>query len=829
VTVHWLDHLALVSLGLVVAAIAAVPARKLLRRDPSSCYRLSLALLLGALALLPIQWIVQGVAHELARPLRERLPPWLDRAEPVDPSDETILVERAPAREPRRVAGPAAEPDLLPIAAAALAAGAEGVGEAGFSDRLATWRARIAAAFRIAAEKLRGAVGLAIWLAGAALLIGRRAIGLWRTRRLVRRARPVDDPRLLELWRSIAAGSRVGARTRLLISRDVRSPACVGWLRPALLLPEDASLGPDVLAWALRHELVHLERGDWLVAALQSLVTSALWFHPAAWWLSAEIGRLRELSCDQVVVEGFGRRKSYALALLEYAAARAHPTHPRSAIDAGPHSAGVRCALLHWSRSPSQIQRRIEMLTVESGTGSGTRRMLGRALALAAFVVPALGQVGVAATLFPKDGEKTAQSAPAPAVLPPAVVAAKAAQDEAIAADDAKKAAMKKRLVLEKKIAADARDEAMVTLKQQLGVERAAAEKVRADGRDRVAKLKSKLAAAREADDEEACEALEAALDRCVADCDAACDEWDLRCDELEEQLETFDFAADDFDSDFEDLAVDAGDFDFNFEFDDDADFDVFFGEDDADLAIDELDADLRDLAYLNDDGDEHAARKVEMKRAMAEAEKRLAEAAARMEKMRQDGVLGLEQQQEELARAKEALGRDMEKVQHGLKQAAKVRALSEADRAKLEDEIAVARKSAQAQARKSSKAAGEARKIKEGALRAAGRKPLPAHAPDAEKCPECVEPLAPAPPAPPALPEGPRMRGRTPNPKFAPVPPTPTTPSPAERRAGGREEMLQQRIEALERELQELRAALAEQQRAREPKARTPRVRSMQ
>jgi len=120
------------------------------------------------------------------------------------------------------------------------------------------------------------------------------------------------------------------------------APHCV----PATCHPirASAAIAPGVLEWALRHELVHLERGDAWAALFQSAVTALLWFHPAAWWLSSEIGRLRELSCDRQVVEGSGRRKSYALALLEYAAC-ASKHFP--AIDADPHSAGVRHALLH--------------------------------------------------------------------------------------------------------------------------------------------------------------------------------------------------------------------------------------------------------------------------------------------------------------------------------------------------------------------------------------------------------------------------------------------------------------------------------------------------
>ena len=107
-------------------------------------------------------------------------------------------------------------------------------------------------------------------------------------------------------------------------------------MRRVVLLPERrdvAALPPGVLEWALRHELVHLERGDPWAALFQSAVTALLWFHPAAWWLSAEIGRQRELSCDQQVVEGSGRRRSYALALLEFAACVSRPI---PAIDADP-------------------------------------------------------------------------------------------------------------------------------------------------------------------------------------------------------------------------------------------------------------------------------------------------------------------------------------------------------------------------------------------------------------------------------------------------------------------------------------------------------------
>lgn len=250
-----------------------------------------------------------------------------------------------------------------------------------------------------------------LWIIGFSALLLVRALRLARTFRLVRRASAPTDPALMSLWQELAASDPTAKRATLCVSAEVASPACFGWRRPVLLVPVDAieRISPDALRWALRHELVHVARGDSLVALAQAIATTLFWFHPAAWWLSAEVSRLRELSCDLAVVQRCGRRKSYAHALLEHAAV----LHGHfSATDARPHSAGVRCALLHWGRSPSQIERRIEMLAVESGGASRARRSGGRWLAGALFALPLLAQVGAAATLVPGDETNGAPIAP---------------------------------------------------------------------------------------------------------------------------------------------------------------------------------------------------------------------------------------------------------------------------------------------------------------------------------------------------------------------------------------------------------------------------------
>jgi beta-lactamase regulating signal transducer with metallopeptidase domain len=439
------DHALLVCVGLLVAAALAVPARALLRRDPVTCYRLLFALLIGAVAVVPLQWLVAGRAAPLATPLRD----WLrersqgdalsdpDRDPPFPReshgSGEGIyLVDAEPAPRRARDGSPRAAGDGVLAANDATcdpeSAPAEAFLAGGLQLRDERPLGRFVDALRDHRAELAGGAAL-LWLAGFAAVAGRRLLRVERTRRLIAQARDVTDPGVVALWRRVARGSRVADRIRLVESSAVASPACAGLVRRVVIIPAGArapahgegpaALAPGVLEWALRHELVHLERGDAWAALFQSAVTALLWFHPAAWWLSSEIGRLRELSCDRQVVEGSGRRKSYALALLEYAAC-ASKHFP--AVDADPHSAGVRHALLHWSRSPSQIRRRIEMLTVDPASLPRARQWLGALVAGCAFAVPAIAQVAGAATLLPPRPAQEATPVAAPPTPPPARV-----------------------------------------------------------------------------------------------------------------------------------------------------------------------------------------------------------------------------------------------------------------------------------------------------------------------------------------------------------------------------------------------------------------------
>ncbi len=110
------------------------------------------------------------------------------------------------------------------------------------------------------------------------------------------------------------------------ISPDVSSPVTFGHRRPVILLPEAfAALDPRMQDAVLCHELLHVERSDWLFTVAEELVRAVFWFHPAIWWILGEIQLAREEVVDREVVRRTRARDEYVDSLLAMAGAGPEP------------------------------------------------------------------------------------------------------------------------------------------------------------------------------------------------------------------------------------------------------------------------------------------------------------------------------------------------------------------------------------------------------------------------------------------------------------------------------------------------------------------------
>jgi len=155
---------------------------------------------------------------------------------------------------------------------------------------------------------------LLLLAAGAAVRLGWLAVGFWRLRRYRRGGKVERVPEWM--------GRSMPCPT-LLLSDELSSPVTFGWRRPVVLLPARfPELGAAMQRAILCHELLHVQRRDWLFTVAEELVRAVFWFHPAIWWLLGEIQLAREQAVDREVVAATASRDQYVDALLAIAGAR---------------------------------------------------------------------------------------------------------------------------------------------------------------------------------------------------------------------------------------------------------------------------------------------------------------------------------------------------------------------------------------------------------------------------------------------------------------------------------------------------------------------------
>lgn len=148
---------------------------------------------------------------------------------------------------------------------------------------------------------------IAVWLAGFALMAARLLTGLYRSSRRRRAS--------LACFLSV---HRTDTQVRL--SDQVTVPETFGARRPVILLPVEAAEWPaERIQVVLAHELVHIQRHDWLTQLCAQLAACLYWFHPLAWFALSQMRKERELACDDGVLRLGYKNSEYAQHLVDVA------------------------------------------------------------------------------------------------------------------------------------------------------------------------------------------------------------------------------------------------------------------------------------------------------------------------------------------------------------------------------------------------------------------------------------------------------------------------------------------------------------------------------
>ncbi|HKR63191.1 MAG TPA: M56 family metallopeptidase, partial [Thermoanaerobaculia bacterium] len=213
------------------------------------------------------------------------------------------------------------------------------------------------------------------YVAGAACFLLSLAVSLLRLFRL--RASADVSVRGTKLANELAAAEGIRTRVEVFTSARLAVPMTFGWHHPAILLPEETRDWDAVaIERALRHELEHVVRRDWLTQIVSRVACALYWPHPEAWMLWSRLRLEAERACDDAVIRSGSGGEHYAEQLVDLARrVGSHGTVPALAM-----------------ATRSNLGRRVESIL----DASRVRTRLGASTSVAVGVVAIASLLGIA-------------------------------------------------------------------------------------------------------------------------------------------------------------------------------------------------------------------------------------------------------------------------------------------------------------------------------------------------------------------------------------------------------------------------------------------------
>ena len=159
-----------------------------------------------------------------------------------------------------------------------------------------------------------GAVGVMVWKIGSHLAFRRR---------ILKNAVPVTDRQTLHVWEAELERAWIQkCKWKLVQSSAVTTPLSIGlYNRTTRIVLPMREYTQEELSLILRHEIIHISRGDPASKFFLTFCTAMCWFNPLMWAAMRKSADDFELSCDESVLldEPQPVRRQYAELLLQTA------------------------------------------------------------------------------------------------------------------------------------------------------------------------------------------------------------------------------------------------------------------------------------------------------------------------------------------------------------------------------------------------------------------------------------------------------------------------------------------------------------------------------
>ena len=180
----------------------------------------------------------------------------------------------------------------------------------------------------------------------------------------------VEDEKLIALLHRQKADVNVTKDVVFRYCDHLDSPLTLGLMTPIVLVPQSFDFTDECLAYALKHEVVHIKRMDFLFKILGMAVKTIHWFNPLAKLLLEEYEVLCECECDKVVVSNLSRveREKYGNMILTLASEKDEMDFAVSPVSMFSYSSGSslreRMEVVRDSKPTTKIQVLISIIAI---------------------------------------------------------------------------------------------------------------------------------------------------------------------------------------------------------------------------------------------------------------------------------------------------------------------------------------------------------------------------------------------------------------------------------------------------------------------------------
>lgn len=157
-----------------------------------------------------------------------------------------------------------------------------------------------------------------VWIIGSLIFISVHLISYFHYKRQVmKKGRMIKEVCILSQLFQLKYELHIRCTVCVMEYSEAESPMIIGFIKPVLVLPKEQYSAED-LFFILKHELVHLKRGDMYLKLLFVTANAVHWFNPFIWIMQKEAVIDMELSCDEKVTQGtsYELRKAYTETLL---------------------------------------------------------------------------------------------------------------------------------------------------------------------------------------------------------------------------------------------------------------------------------------------------------------------------------------------------------------------------------------------------------------------------------------------------------------------------------------------------------------------------------